>query len=60
MRCRTPAVPEFVPGYEGKRLVLAWRAQGHAGRIIAAQQEINAGVAGPQMKARLADLGASR
>ena len=53
-----PAVAEFVPGYEAS----AWFGVGAprntpVGIIDKLNEEINAGVADPKMKARLTDLG---
>jgi tripartite-type tricarboxylate transporter receptor subunit TctC len=53
-----PAVAEFVPGYE----VSAWYGVGApkatpAGIVEKLNKEINAGLADPKIKARLADLG---
>ena len=53
-----PAVGEFVPGYEAS----AWYGVGAPKNtpveiIDKLNQEINAGLADPKMKARLADLG---
>jgi len=55
-----PTVAEFVPGYEAS----AWQGIGApkgtpAAIIDRLNQEINAGLADPNMKARLADLGAA-
>jgi tripartite-type tricarboxylate transporter receptor subunit TctC len=53
-----PTVGEFVPGYESS----AWWGVGAPGKtpaeiVAKLNQEINAGLADPKMKARLADLG---
>jgi len=45
-------------GLRGEHLVRHRRAQGHAGEIIdILNKEINAGLADPKIKARLANLG---
>ena len=53
-----PTVGECRAGLRGKPVVGRWRAQEHAPEIIdKLNKEINAGLADPKMKARLADLG---
>ena len=55
-----PVVADFVPGYERQRLVRRRRAAGTPAEIVERlNKEINAGLADPKMKARLADLGAA-
>ena len=53
-----PTVAELVPGYEASTWCGVGVPQGHTdGDHRATQREINAGLADPDMKARLADLG---
>ena len=53
-----PTVGDFVPGYEASGMVRHRRAQGHAAEIVdKLNREINAALADPKIKARLADLG---
>ena len=49
---------DFVPGYEASALVWRRRAENTPAEIIdKLNKEINAGLADPKIKARLADLG---
>jgi tripartite-type tricarboxylate transporter receptor subunit TctC len=53
-----PTMGEFVPGYEASALFgIGVPANTPAEIIRTLNREINAGLADPQMKARLADLG---
>jgi tripartite-type tricarboxylate transporter receptor subunit TctC len=55
-----PAVAEFVPGYEAGGFVGIGAPRNTPAAIVEKlNKEINAALADPQMKARLADLGAS-
>jgi tripartite-type tricarboxylate transporter receptor subunit TctC len=53
-----PTVGEFVPGYEAIAVTGVGAPKGTAAEILdRLNQEINAGLADPKLKARLADLG---
>ena len=52
-----PTVGEFLPGYEATGTQASARHAGTPPRSSTAQSEINAGLADPKIKARLADLG---
>jgi tripartite-type tricarboxylate transporter receptor subunit TctC len=53
-----PTVAEFVPGYEASQWFGVGAPKGTpAGIVERLNKEINAGLADPKMKARLADLG---
>jgi tripartite-type tricarboxylate transporter receptor subunit TctC len=53
-----PTVGEFLPGYEASAWVGLGTRQGTAAEIISKlNKEINAALADPKIKARLADLG---
>ena len=55
-----PTVGEFVPGYEASGIVGVGAPRGTpAGLIDTLNREINAALADPKMKSRLADLGAA-
>jgi tripartite-type tricarboxylate transporter receptor subunit TctC len=54
---RIPTVGEFVPGYEASGWFGIGAPKGTPAEIVDKLKEINAGLADPKMKARLADLG---
>jgi tripartite-type tricarboxylate transporter receptor subunit TctC len=55
-----PTVGEFAPGYEASSMYSLGAPKNTPTEIVARlNKEINAGLADPKMKARLADLGAT-